>query len=101
MTPTESRYAQIKDALGLEHLSVEEQEEILLDLDDMIQKGTLMRIVERMEDKTKSEFMKLAENEASEEEMDRFLREHVPEAQKALEETVEEITNDILATRKQ
>jgi hypothetical protein len=100
MTPTEARYKQIRDALGLDELTTEEQEEILLDIEDMLKKGTLIRIAERMDDSTKEAFLTLTEKDASEEEMDAFLKANVPFASAALEETLEELTNDILALRK-
>lgn len=100
MTPTEAKYHQIRDALGLDELTPEEQEEILLDIEDMLKKGTLIRIAERMDDPTKEAFLALTEKDASEEEMDAFLKANVPDAPVALEETLEELTNDILALRK-
>jgi len=85
------------NALDLASLSPEEQEAVLLDLNELVYKGTMLRLVEGMDDKTRLEFTALMESDASEEEVEAFLTERVPDADLAVTETVAELTNDILA----
>lgn len=85
------------EALGIQDLSPEEQEEMLIELNDLVFKGSLIRIVELMDDETKDKFNDLLEADPPEEEIQAFFLEHVPGADKAIEETIEEIRDDILA----
>lgn len=85
------------DALGIQDLTPEEQEEMLLDLNELIYKGTMVRLIERMDEKTKADFDALMDRDADEEVVEKFLEERVPGADQAVEETVEELRNDILA----
>lgn len=94
---TNSKFSQISDALGLEELSPEEQEEILLDLNALVFKGSLVRLIERMDASARDDFAVLMDRNADEEEVDTFLKERVPNADQAVLDTVEELTNDILA----
>jgi len=86
------------EALDLQELEPEEQEEILLDLNTLVFEGTLLRLIERMDEKTKDDFNMLMDTDPEEEVVTAFLEERVPGAEKAVEETLEEITSDILAT---
>jgi hypothetical protein len=90
----------IVDALNLSELAPEEQEEILLDINELILKGTLVRLAEQMDEKTRNEFEALLDQDSSEEEIEAFLEKNVPEADTAMEEAVAELTNDILAATK-
>jgi len=85
------------EALDLASLTPEEQEELLLDLNELVYKGTLMRLVGMMDDKTKTDFEKLLESEADEEEIEDFLEKRVPESGKAVEDTIQELRDDMLA----
>jgi hypothetical protein len=85
------------EVLGLEDLLPEEQEELLLDLNELIFKGAMVRLIERMDDATKADFDALMESEADEEEVEAFLMERVPDADEAVQETVDELKNDILS----
>jgi hypothetical protein len=85
------------DALGLKELLPEEQEEILIDLGTLIFKGSLIRMIELMDDETKQTFDMLMEKDTDEEEILAFLTEKVPGADQAVAETVKELTDDILS----
>ena len=50
-----------------------------------------------MDDQTREAFNDLVETNPTEELMEEFLIKHVPDANKAVEETIEELTSDIMA----
>ena len=85
------------DALDIEGLAPEEQEELLLELNALIFKGSLVRLIERMDDATKDAFNTLMDTDPSEDQVLDFLNQNVPDADKAVEETVQELRDDILA----
>lgn len=85
------------DALDIGSLAPDEQEELLLDLNDLVYKGTLLRLVGMMDDKTKSDFEKLLDSDPEEEAVESFLEERVPDSGKAVEDTIQELRDDILA----
>jgi hypothetical protein len=85
------------DALDISELPVEEQEEFLLELNALVFKGSLIRLIERMDEPTKDAFNALMDTDPSEEDVEAFLTERVPDADVAVQETLEELTNDILA----
>lgn len=91
----------IIDALQLDDLSEKEQEEILGDLDEVIFKGTIIRLLEQMDEKTRIEFEALLDQDAEEDEIQIFLEKHVPNADAAVQDTIAEITDDILAVTKE
>lgn len=85
------------DALGLTELSAEEQEALLLDLNSLIFRGSMIRLIERMDDTARDEFTKLMDSGADEEAVEAFLAERVPDADSAVLDTVKELSDDILA----
>ena len=85
------------EALDMGSLSPEEQEALLLDLNALIYKGSMVRLVERMDEASRVAFEALVDADASEEQVEAFLREHVPDADQAILEAVQEISDDILA----
>ncbi len=87
----------IMTALQIDELAPEEQEELLLDLGDLILRGSMARLVERMDGKTREEFTALMERNASDEEVEAFLAARVPGADAAVQEAVQDLTDDILA----
>ena len=95
MSPTHTK--SIIEALDLAELEPEEQEEILGDLNELIFKGTLLRIIERMDDSTRNAFNVLLDGDAAEEVVEAFIDKHVPDADNAVTETITELANDILA----
>lgn len=87
----------IVTALDLNSLPLNEQEEIMSKLGELIFRGTLVRLYERMDENTRAEFTALLEREATPEEVDAFLKEKVPDSEAAAKEAVADLTNDILA----
>ncbi|HQU07642.1 MAG: hypothetical protein B7X04_02075 [Parcubacteria group bacterium 21-54-25] len=96
-TPHHSSIETLFSTLDLSEYPPAEQEQILLDLSDTIFEGTLIRLIERMDQKTRDDFEKLMERDASEEEVSTFLTEHVPDADEIMLETVRAITKDVAA----
>ncbi len=78
----------IMSALQLDMMTVPEQEKTLIALSDLVFRGTLLRVVEKMDDKTREEFSTLLEKDASPEEVQTFLMERVPEADQAAGEVL-------------
>jgi hypothetical protein len=100
MTTNETTFKTIIEALKIEELPDEEQAEFLTELSDIVFRGTLTRINERMDDATREGFTALMETDPSDEDVEAFLAAHVPDADEAVEETIREITEDILASVK-
>ena len=96
--PTSSnRFDKLVEALDLSALPLEEQNELLLDLNSVIFKSSLLTMIETMDEPTRDEFAVLMEEEASEEELEAFLMEKVPGAEAAVQQAVESLADDILA----
>ncbi len=91
-----TKFEKLIEALDLAALPTEEQETLLLDLNTTIFKSALLRMIETMDEPTREEFAALMDREASEEELETFLREKVPGAEAAVNEAVETIADDIL-----
>ena len=53
---TDSSSNALIDALGLDELSPEQQEELLLELNEVIFRGSLVRLIERMDESAKADF---------------------------------------------
>ncbi len=96
-TPKPAQADALLEALDMESLSPEDQEALLLDLNDLIYRGSMVRLVERMSEDARVAFEALVESDASEEQVEAFLQEHVPNADQAILEAVQEISDDILA----
>lgn len=69
----------------------------MLDLNELVFKGSIMRMLEQMDEPTKEAFGKLAESDAPEGELQAFIEANVPNADQAVMDTVEALTSDILA----
>lgn len=87
----------VLDALQIDELPTEEQEALLLDLNSLIFRGSITRLVERMDEQTRDAFAQLVDSGADEEAVETFLRSHVQDADSAVAETMQEISDDILA----
>lgn len=85
------------DALDIGGLPEEEQEQLLLELSDLVFNGSMLRLIEQMDDDTRDAFNALMAKEPTQQELQDFLDANVPDADKAVEETLEDLTNDILA----
>lgn len=89
--------AQLFEALGLNELPGKEQEELMLDIEELVFKGSMLRLLEDMDERTKREFTELLDSEPSEAELEAFLAERVPDADQAVTDTIQELQDDILA----
>lgn len=87
----------VLDALDLTELAPEEQEALLLELNELIFRGSMVRLVERMDEPTRDEFSKLMDSGADEATVEAFLRDRVAGAEDAVAEAVQELSDDILA----
>ncbi|CAN5697030.1 hypothetical protein BH11PAT2_BH11PAT2_05100 [soil metagenome] len=83
--------------LNIQELPSEEQEELLLDLTSLIFKGSLVRIIELMDSDTRDSFNSLMDTDPVEDEVEQFLTDNVPGADQAVQDTLDELRNDILA----
>jgi hypothetical protein len=100
LKPT-AKLEEIINSLTLSELEPEDQEEVLLELNDIIFESAVVRVAELMDAKTQEAFEALLDQEADEVEIEEFLEKNVPNADTAVKEVVEEITNDILAVTKE
>lgn len=87
----------VMDALELSELPPEEQEALLLDLNSLVFEGSMVRLIERMDEKTRADFTTLVESDADEDAVESFLKERVPDADAVVAETMQEISDDILS----
>jgi hypothetical protein len=87
----------VLDALGLETMEQHEQEELLLDLNSLVFKGSLVRLIENMDEKTKEDFNDFLDTSPDEDHLIAFMVKHVPDADEILAQTLADIQNDILS----
>ncbi|MES2931417.1 MAG: hypothetical protein V4682_01820 [Patescibacteria group bacterium] len=93
----DTNFSRVLNALQIGELSPQEQEALLLDLNSLIFRGTMVRLIERMDEKTKDDFIQLVESAADESALEAFLKERIPDTDASVAETVQEISDDILA----
>lgn len=93
----DTSFSQVMDALELNELPPEEQEALLLELNSLIFRGSMVRLIERMDEQTREDFAQLVDGGVDEGALEAFLKERVPDADSAVAETVQEISDDILA----
>ena len=86
----------ILEALDLSALDPEDQEDLLVDLNELIFKTTLVAMIEVMDEKTQTAFEKLLDSDASDEEIDAFIEKNAPNADKIVKDTVNDLASDIL-----
>lgn len=97
MPTTENTQEQLLAALDLEGLPPEEQERLLLDLNSLIFRGSLLRLIEAMEEPARAEFAALMDSGADEGAIEAFLAARGPSADEAVRETIQDLTDDILS----
>lgn len=88
--------AALKDALNMDDLPVEQQEELLLEITATVFEGVVLRMTEQMDDSTRGKFEELLATEPSDEQVEAFVRENVPNADALVAETIADMRNDIL-----
>ncbi len=96
-TPSTPSTAPLLDMLGLSALAPKEQEEMLLTLSDLVFRGALVRLVERMDDTTRLDFSVLCVKGATSEQMAAFIKERMPDADAVVRETIDELAADLAA----
>ncbi|MBU2158701.1 hypothetical protein KJ848_00750 [Patescibacteria group bacterium] len=87
----------IIDALELDQLPEQEQEEIMSDVGSIIFQSYMIKLMQLMDPKTKEEFGALIDGDASEEEVAAFVEANVPDSNKIIKATIDEMVDDILA----
>ncbi len=88
------------EALDISALPQVEQEELLLDLNSLVFRGTLVRLIERMDEQARIDFDALMDTDPDEAAIEAFLMGRVPDADQAVEETLQDLTDDIVAVTK-
>ena len=91
----------ILEALGVQDLTEEEQQTMLLDLQSLLFRGSIIRMLEQMDEQQKNAFNEYLEGNPSEENMMAYLEKNVPDAEGAIRDTLAELKNDILASTEQ
>lgn len=85
------------EVLGLSSLSEEEQQSLLIDMQQLIFKGSVVRMLEMMSEEAKEAFNTYLSSNPSEDEVMAYLEKEVPEAKEAILDTIAELKSDILA----
>ena len=86
----------ILDALNIASLQETEQEELLLDLQSLVYKSTLIRLIGKMDEKNQDEFNTLLDTQPSEDTVLAFLYEKIPDADAIVAEVLADLRGDIL-----
>lgn len=87
----------ILEALDISALPQDEQEELLLDLQSLVYKGSLIRLIEKMDEETQEKFNSFLDTNPDEEAVMAFIYEHIADADSVVKETLADIQSDILA----
>jgi hypothetical protein len=74
--------------LGLDKLSIEEQEQILVDIGDVIYSSIISRAIQVMSNKDKVEFDHLLSDKPDFDKLGEFIYEHVPNIDRIAEEEI-------------
>lgn len=86
------------EVLGLQDLSEEEQQSLLVDMQALIFKGSVVRMLEQMSEEEKDAFNQYLSSNPSEDDMMEYLDKNVPDAKGAILDTIAELKSDILAS---
>jgi len=97
MTITSSAQDKLLAALEFESVPTEEREALLLELNELVFKGAMIRLLERMNEPDREELAHLIEHENSEDGLEAFLQDRMPVMDQVVAETLTELTDDILA----
>lgn len=94
---TKNTAEEVLEALDLESMSPEEQETALVEIQELITQGVMVRVVERLTDEQRTAFEALLTSDADEDAVGAFLQENVPDMDALVAETVAELQGAILA----
>ena len=100
MDTQKTEHLNLLEALDLGALTDEEQEDLLVEINDLVYEATMVRIIEKMDDKTLEEYEKLIDSDAPVEEIDQFISKNVPDSDKLMQDSIEELIGDILFAQK-
>jgi hypothetical protein len=98
MTPEKTQ--QLFDALELDALPADDQEEVLLTMGELIFKDTLIRCLEAMSSSDRAELARLADSGAPPDDVAGFIVARVPDADQRAAAAVDALADDILAVTK-
>jgi hypothetical protein len=88
---------ELVEALGLEELELEEQEEVLLKFGELLFRDSLIRFISALPEEKREAFAALIEKNASPDEIGEYVSQNVPEADRLVGEALNDLTDDILA----
>jgi hypothetical protein len=97
---TNKDYSSILEALEVEKMEPDEQEETILELTDLVFSGAMIKIMEQMSEESKKGLFALEDKGASSEEITNYIQKHVFNSDSLILETLEELKEDILAVTK-
>lgn len=83
------------ETLRLSELPKSEQEEVLLEVQDLVVQGALVKMLERMDESLKDEFSALIDGD-DEDAIEAFVEAHVPDADQIIEEAIADVTEEML-----
>ena len=81
--------------LGLENLSVDEQEKLVSDMSEVVYKRVLLRVVEKLSDEEATELNNLFEK-GNMEKIDQYLRDRVPDFASILRKEIEKYQEEMI-----
>jgi hypothetical protein len=88
----------ISTVLGLDGLPQEERDATLVEFNAMVFRTSIITMIEQMDEETRETFAALTGGDPTEEELQAFLTAHVPNSSQIVQETIERLLRDILAT---
>jgi len=81
--------------LGLENLSVDEQEKLVSDMSEVVYERVLLRVVEKLSDEEATELNNLFEK-GNMEKIDQYLRDRVPDFASILRKEIEKYQEEMI-----
>lgn len=96
-----TKYAQTNliEELGIDKLPKQEQEKVLMQIGEMIQRRVVMRLFEEMPEEKKEEFEKFSkENEKDPAKLIQFLEDNVEKSEELVKEEIGKAKKEILDT---
>ncbi len=81
--------------LGLENLSVDEQEKLVSDMSEVVYERVLLRVVEKLSDEEATELNNLFEK-GNMEKIDQYLRDRVPDFASILKKEIEKYQEEMI-----
>lgn len=92
--PEEVKKALLEE-MGIANLPENQQNELLSKMTEAVLKRILLEVLDKLNESDRVSYEKMIENEASPEEMDKFLQEKVPEYEKLVGKVVSEFKEEM------